>query len=376
MKYWILLLFASIVWSAGVDVEYILQDGTEGFGRFWVMRSDSIFISKYDSLTPQSKKMVDEQNPTLKGHKFEFRQVRILQTDSLLNMGLSNFVPLDLDSLQQDSLARVQDAKAKKKGGNASLYINSKPDGAQVYLNKKLMPGVVTPAVITGLPAGTHLVQARKYLAKVDYWGTEQVELLPNDTLKVSVTLQRPFTNLKVESTPTHAEVYLDKPVSLNYKSPHITPSLMLDIYPGDKREVRLFKVGYYDTLIVYDILPFETNRITVDLRAIEDPQLIDSQLKFIRKRSLRKAGKYTLWVSIVPMLVSGWFFYDAEQDYKAANLRKQRYERATFESEETARMVVENKEYIDSGDKKVVTGITLVGAGLALSAIGIILYF
>jgi hypothetical protein len=354
----LLVLMAVSVWAAPRQADFIFHDGAVRKGQFVRLKNDTVYVSIGTGETVNTRAF----------YKLDFRKISLEGTDSLVDLNLTDF---EFPDPPKDTVKIVK----KVVKGNATLKVNSAPPGARIYFDDKLLNGV-TPLEIKSLPPGRHKVSTRKYLKDSDWWGSEYVELENGKTHSVNIKLERPMTNLRVQTMPTGAEVYLDDVPSRDNRDFLVSDTTLMDIRPGEKRKLRLFKVGYYDTVLTVNVLPFETTRIGVDLRAVEDPEYLNKQNAFVSSRTQRKWGKVALWCSLAPLAVSGYLWYLAEKDYEDANSRKRVYESAGILSAETDQMIEENKSFNESGDSKVLSAAITAGSALGLAAVGLVLYF
>ena len=92
--------------------------------------------------------------------------------------------------------------------GNCSLYIESNPPNASVFLNDQ-DTGKKTPATLEGLKAGTYKL-ALKLEGYKDL--TEEITLKEGETLRKSFTLEKTVqtAKVKINSTPQNAEIFID----------------------------------------------------------------------------------------------------------------------------------------------------------------------
>jgi len=350
--------------ALGNQATFVYHDGTEKQVRFIELKADTLIFA-----VPSG---IDTVENIEKLHKFEVRQV-FLENDSLVDLNLSDFIPPEPEpETPVDSLIEKKPEVAR---GKAAVLVKSEPAGARVYIDDILQEGVA-PLLVDSIKEGDHEISVRKYLKDVDWWGTEKVFLRDGDTTEVTVHVKRPRTAIKVQSLPTGAEVYLDGKKDLSKMPEHYTNVTFDSVRPGDQREVFLFKVGYHDTTLVVDVLPFETNLFFADLRPVEEPELLDQQQYFVWKRQMRQYGRWSMWASLVPLVAGGTLWYLAERDYQAAEDRKLVYDAAAIESAETRKMVSENNSYLESGDTKAIIAASMGGLALSMAAVGFVLWF
>lgn len=124
-------------------------------------------------------------------------------------------------------------SNAATDGKKSDLYIESAPAGATIELDGTHVEGI-TPVTLQGIPAGKHRITLRLN----DYYGTESVELLPDDLLKVNIVMVHGKGSLRVFSDPEGASVTVN---SLNTET---TPCKFDDL-PTGRYQVTVEKEGY-----------------------------------------------------------------------------------------------------------------------------------
>ena len=117
--------------------------------------------------------------------------------------------------------------------GVGMLYISSTPLGAQIVLDGRPQREV-TPATLTQLPAGEHIIR----LVKENLIAEERVTVVRDDLVKVSPTLRPGLGSLFINSSPPEAQVAIDG------KACDPTPVLIREIAPGP-HTVRVTKADY-----------------------------------------------------------------------------------------------------------------------------------
>jgi hypothetical protein len=122
---------------------------------------------------------------------------------------------------------------SKLKAIEGSLEISSEPSGARVYFNGN--PAGDTPLTLLQIPYGFHLI-------RVDREGyephEEQVQVKDSQKARILVALKKRAGELRVETEPPGAQVYL------NGKSAGVSPYEGKDLSPGPVK-IRVMKEGY-----------------------------------------------------------------------------------------------------------------------------------
>ena len=154
----------------------------------------------------------------------------------------------DADNISWEVVS-VQDQQAQK-----SIEIRSNPSGAEVHLDKGLKGK--TPIVIEGVGIGPHSLELR--LANHFTYGTTIQVREKNEPFVYQLT--KPAL-LKVTSNVARAEVLIEE--TFYDRTP-----FQQQFHPGEIN-VRVRKSGYYDSLVVVNLVEGESREIRVDLRPV-----------------------------------------------------------------------------------------------------------
>jgi hypothetical protein len=364
VRFFLVLVFCGSmsVSARPVPARIILSDGQEQFGTFIRLQADTVFYSagEGDSLKPFAT------------FKFDIKKVQLTESDSLVDLNLSDFEVLSAPPADTTQVVVIPTLKK----GNATLAISSFPPNSRVYIDHILLDGI-TPMTVPELKPKKYTIMVRQYLKGVDWWGTAEVEAKAGATLAVDIKLLKPHTQLKIQSIPTEAEVYLDEPPSLSKMPQYRTDATIMDVRPGLERTIYFFKVGYHDTSVTIPVEAFMPNLVGVDLKPItEDLAKLEAQLAFVKHRQHKWLGRGLLWSSIAPLLAGATMIVLADRDWQKAVDYKNAYLDAAFESSETQHFVSENKRLNDSGDQKAQIAAGLGAGAFLLLTAGIILQF
>ncbi len=141
------------------------------------------------------------------------------------------------------------------KKGRAIVYIESKPKGAELYLDGMLKGN--TPFQADDFPSGTHEIMLKhKYYDIVK----EKITLEDDVVYKKTYVLKKGQGHITVLSKPDSALVYLD-----SKKQKGTTPLTLSGVLAGE-HEVRVHKDRYYDTEEKVEVLPNKTTKLVVTL--------------------------------------------------------------------------------------------------------------
>lgn len=255
--------------------------------------------------------------------------------------------------------------------GDASLFVKSDPQDASVYIDGKLMDGR-SPITLENLTPGKHEVMVKK----TDMQAKQDVELISNQVVRISLVLQKLKTVLRVASNPLEAETYLDRNRAINANPGQLSPAIFYDIKPGAHR-LSLFKVGYADTTLNLNINEYENKDFSIDLRQITDDKQIMQQKKFVFHRKRHSVGRVMLLSCVVTGVAGGGLLYLAQKDFKVATDAKNTLDASTIHSDPSYQsLVTKNKNAYDAGNLKSYSSYGLFGATALLLGIGLVLYF
>jgi hypothetical protein len=259
--------------------------------------------------------------------------------------------------------------------GDAGLFVKTNVPTARVYLDGKLQDGA-TPLTIENQIAGKHMVEVKKTIDGVIYSAKQDVVLLANQVARMELKLEKAKTILKLHSVPSEAELYVDNSKNLGRSSLWTTPALVYDIASGN-RKLTLFKPGYRDTTIDYAVREFEINELSVNLVPESDETVLASQKHFVRHRTYRKIGRWTIGVSLGLGAAGGALLYLADKDKKDADDSKAKLEAASIRTgSEYQKLLDENKKSSDDYKLKSTFGTALLGMSATGMVVGVILWF
>lgn len=177
------------------------------------------------------------------------------------------------------------------------LLINSIPSLCNVYIDNKRYG--ISGRVIKNISAGYHNIKLQKY-GYYDITGKIQVfdNKLASHKFKL---IEKPMGNIKVDSNPLEANVYLNKV----YKG--VTP-IVLKKLPEDKYRLRLKKSGYRSFYTTVNVIGNRTEYVKAHLVKGSDCCLGSSLIT-----------KPVLWyiASAVCLAGAGWSWYEEERALK-----------------------------------------------------------
>lgn len=258
--------------------------------------------------------------------------------------------------------------------GDAGLFVKSVPDGGRVYLDGKLLDGM-TPLNVENLVSGKHLVEVKKTVEGVAWNGKSEVSLVSNQLTRIEVALEKAKTALKIATTPSEAEVYLDKKKGFGIKPDHISPVMLYDLQPG-KRDVFIFKPGSRDTSLSMDIKEFELNALDIRLAEETDIAAVQGQKTFVKKRSQRFKAKWMFYGAGALAVTSGALYYLGQKDYADATDIKKKLDKGVIRNDAFWADMDKNNDLSSSGDFKSTMSVATGTLGGLLLGWGLWLYF
>ena len=203
---------------------------------------------------------------------------------------------------QTDSGTSVSHSKTLGKGLSI-LFVESKPDDAEVYLDNILLGR--TPYNNDQLPAGEHEL---KLVHKSSQDKVETISLNNNEITKKSYDLKEARGSISVFSTPPGAKIFIGGQYSLMS-----TPATVKTVLAGDM-ELRLEKDGYYPLKAPVTILKDQT----------------------IRKDYVLEGGNLVKY--------DGEWIEPAEKERRLAKVKAEEAARAKAREDEKARALVRRK--------------------------------
>ena len=208
-------------------------------------------------------------------------------------------------------------------------------------------------------------------------WGAKtSVKPIPGDTAKLSLKLKRVKPELLIHSKPEGAYIFGGSaPLTKSTKPLGQTPS-KFPIYEPGLSTIQIRKAGFRDTSLTVFASPTELTDVDIKLTPITDKQEQISQQEWLRERKKNVIGKTLMGSSIAPILLGTLFIYLANIDYEDADKIKQDLDRPAAGGENYQARVAENKDLVDNGDKKMIIGGSLLGAGIVLLGVGFVLTF
>lgn len=317
-----------------------------------------------DSLAKEKAKPVEEKY--IRIFKYEFKRVMNIENGELVDLSQKNYVIPD--SLEEDEPIYPE--------GKGRLLVSCSVPGCEIYINDYDLD-MTTPDTIKAIKPGKYTVSVMKRLKDVNWWGTATVKITDDTLNRVMVALERPQTHLTVSTVPEAVEVYLDKQPNESVMPEYTTDVVIRKIKPSLKTAIYLRKMGYLDTVVVTEVKAFMPNPVLVEMRPVDNLSVVEMQREYNSERTSRWFGRGLMWSSIAPFIGGGVLWYLAERNWSDAADKKSAYEtRSAFESADTKKLVKDNKNLNDKGDKEIIAAGSLGALGLVLLSVGFVLHF
>lgn len=345
-----------------------------------VLAADSSKAAVEDSLVKDSLKMdslqkdsvVAKEEPKvlyIRLFKYDFKRLINVETGEMVDLTLSDF-EYEEEEYEEEEIPLYPE-------GKANLLVKTIPEACSLFVNGVPLD-MLSPDTIKSIKPGKYNISIKKRLKDVDWWGNKAVKINADSLNVIEISVERPSTLLTINTVPEAVEVYLDVSPNENIMPHYVSDVVVDNIKPRTQMMIYFRKVGYLDTAIVTDVLPFMPNTVLVELEPVTmNLGIIDMQKEYNTERTKRFIGRGLLWSSIAPFVSAGVLWFLAEQDWKVAKDKKDAYESGSaFYNEDTRKLIEDNKKYNDRGDVKGLAALGLGILGSGLLAVGFVLAF
>ena len=256
------------------------------------------------------------------------------------------------------------------------IYVDSDPEGATVSRPEK---NAICKTPCTFAITDTGKVEVNAYWnVESQLWGAQAiVRPIPGDTAKVSLRLKPVSPEIHIITNPADVEIFPGtEPINKKSESIGKTPTKFILSEPG-MASVTLRRIGYRDTVVSFYAAPVNDLFIKVDMEQLNDYNEIAKQEQWQYDRKKTKIGHAIMAGSIAPILMSALFIYLANCDYdEASDIKDELKMPGSVDGANFQKKVKKNKDLVDSGDKKMIIGASLAGAGVLLFGFGFFLSF
>lgn len=285
------------------------------------------------------------------------------------------------DAIKDNRLHQlIQKAKnipiPEKKPTTSYIFIDSDPDGAMVSRPEK---AAICRTPCTFAVTDTGKIELNAYWnVESQLWGAQSyIRPIPGDTAKVALKLKPISPEVHVITTPSDAEIFPGKEI-ITKKSESIgtTPTKFFLTEPG-MANITLRRIGYRDTVVSFYAAPVNEILLNVDMERLDNYDEIAKQEQWQHERKMTKIGHAIMAGAIAPVIASALFFYLANRDYDdARDIKDELNMPASINGANYQKKIDKNKDLVDSGDRKMVIGASLAGAGVLLFGFGLFLSF
>ena len=264
----------------------------------------------------------------------------------------------------------------EKKSSTSYIFIDSDPDGAMVSRPEK---AAICRTPCTFAVTDTGKIELNAYWnVESQLWGAQSiVRPIPGDTAKIALKLKPISPEVHVITTPSDAEIFPGKE-TITKKSESIgtTPTKFLLTEPG-MASITLRRIGYKDTVVSFYAAPVNEILLNVDMERLDNYDEIAKQEQWQHDRKMTKVGHAIMASAIAPVIASVLFFYLANKDYdEAKDIKDELNMPASVNGANYQKKIDKNKDLVDSGDRKMVIGASLAGAGVLMFGFGLFLSF
>ena len=140
---------------------------------------------------------------------------------------------------------------------------------------------------------------------------------------------------------------------------------------------ITLRRIGYKDTVVSFYAAPVNEILLNVDMERLDNYDEIAKQEQWQHDRKMTKVGHAIMASAIAPVIASVLFFYLANKDYdEAKDIKDELNMPASVNGANYQKKIDKNKDLVDSGDRKMVIGASLAGAGVLMFGFGLFLSF
>lgn len=278
---------------------------------------------------------------------------------------------LFIATLQGEPLARKANAIKNK----SYIRVDTDPDGANIVVHGH-NDICKSPCTFATIDTGKAVLYAY-WNVNNQLWSARSAFMpIPADTTKISLRLKKVKPELRVNTIPEGADIYAGSGVITKSTAPIGRSPGHYPIFEPGLSTIQIRKAGFRDTVLTVFAAPTEITNVTVELTPIKDLQEQIAQEEWLRDRQKNFVGKTLMGTSIAPFLLGALFTYLAKTDYDDAEHIKNDLDRPAAGGSNYKEQVKKNKDLVKSGDRNMIIGGTLLGAGALLLGVGIVLTF
>jgi hypothetical protein len=256
------------------------------------------------------------------------------------------------------------------------ISVQTEPEGA-VLMHRAGETICETPCVFA-YAEREPLSLAAYYRVEGNLWAAvSETRPVPGDTTKIYMALHRASPAIELRSEPLGATVFPSGALAASSKALGTTPFVIKGIDPGPL-SVRLWKIGYQDTLLHLNLDALDKTVATPKLAALTDPELIAQQQSFAKERRNRNIG-WGLAIGSLGFLGAGTgLVVSAQDDYSEARRIKRDLESfpSIGDGPNWNAQVNANHRAVKRGDTKLYAGLGSFAIFAVLASVGGALIF
>lgn len=256
------------------------------------------------------------------------------------------------------------------------IYVETDPEGAT--LSRPEENAICkTPCAFTVQDTGKIVLNAYWNVGE-HLWGAQTtIHPYPGDTAKISLKLKPVHPEVQIITSPAGAEIFRgDEEITKHSKTLGRTPNKFSTHEPG-MATLRLRQIGFRDTLVQFYIAPVSETKLNIQMEKLTDLDEIAQQQKWQDQRNKLTLGHVLMSCAAAPVIVGAIFTYLGHRDYDDAKEIKDDLQiPASVNGDKYQQMVEKNKNLVDSGDKKMIIGASLIGTGAVMFGLGLFFTF
>jgi len=265
---------------------------------------------------------------------------------------------------------------AKPKSLKSYIFIDTDPEGATV---SKAENEAICRSPCTFTIEDTNKVVLNAYWnVENQIWGAQStIRPIPGDTAKISLKLKPIKPEVQLITAPAGAEIFsASEEITKKSKAYGKTPNKFIAREPGIT-SFKLRKIGYKDTLVNVYVAPVPETIVNIEMEKLVDPMAMEMQQNWIHDRKMHTIGNGIMGASIAPVIIGAIFAYLGYVDYEdAKDIKNDLKQPGSMNGSNYQSKVQKNKDLVKDGDKKMLIGASLAGAGVVLLGIGFFVAF
>ncbi len=256
------------------------------------------------------------------------------------------------------------------------VFIDTDPEGATV--SKSENEAICrSPCTFTLEDTGKVVLNAY-WSVENQIWGAQStIRPIPGDTAKISLKLKQIKPEVQLITAPAGAEIFSgSEEISKTSRAFGTTPNKFFAREPGIST-LRLRKIGYKDTLVSFYVAPVPETIVNIEMEKLVDPIEMEVQQQWVHDRRMHTIGQGIMGTAVAPVIIGAIFAYLGYQDYdEARDIKNSLKQPGSMNGKNYQSKVQKNRDLVKDGDKKMVIGASLAGAGLVLFGIGVFIAF